>query len=183
MFSQYTMFFRQWQFSIHIGPPMYRVQLCAVVSFCARRSFLSTGLSIRHSVHPSSQSCDRNSSETAWLISFIFGRIVCGDMQMCILNRHCDLIKIVGVVGLWLSVHHHNLVTATPLKPLDGFHSYLVGLFVVTCRCAYSITILIRQKLWDFYFLSIITILWRQLLWKPLEGFHSYFGRIFCGDM
>ena len=35
-----TMFFRQWQFSIHIGPPMYRVRLCVVVSCCDWQSFL-----------------------------------------------------------------------------------------------------------------------------------------------
>ena len=40
IFSQSTILFRQWQFSIHTSPQTYRVRLCAVVSCCARRSFL-----------------------------------------------------------------------------------------------------------------------------------------------
>ena len=70
-----------------------------------------------------------------------------------------------GVMGLRLfsvEILKYHLVTATPLKPLNGLLSYLVRLLVMMCRCAYSTAVLIVIFLWESldldYFVSPVLV-------------------------
>ena len=56
-----------------------------------------------------------------------------------------------------------DFVDATPLRPLNGFHSNFVGLLVTICSWSYYTAILIRQilrELWDFvdFFCTYATV-------------------------
>ena len=49
----------------------------------------------------------------------------------------------------------HPSIIIMQLKMLDRFHSYLIGLFVVTGKCAYLTAILIQQKLLELLDLEL----------------------------
>ena len=132
-----------------------------------------TGLSVIPSVRPSSISCEvqllRNRL-TDFIHIWLDGSGWHADVhnQMPFPSSPSSLNSCPPSQILWelLDFEHfpamciqHILVNTTPLKLLNGFHSYLAGWFVVPCRCAYLIAILIWQivlELLDFNFLCPI---------------------------